>query len=77
MSGAKDFKFIGRAFHKWRDERRNQRSVSLSLVETGGRERHRRSEEQVLPGGYIFMSLRRYFGSDVWRRLCVMKMILY
>ena len=25
----------------------------------------------------LFMSLRRYFGSDVWRRLCVMVMTLY
>ena len=25
----------------------------------------------------IFMSLLRYFGSVIWRRLCVMEMILY
>ena len=41
VSGAKDLRFIGREFHKWREELRNDRSANLSLVETGGRERHR------------------------------------
>ena len=41
MSGAKDLRFIGREFHKWEDEFQNERSANLSLVETGGRERHR------------------------------------
>ena len=76
VAGAKDLRFIGREFHK-RDELRNEQSANLSLVETGGMERHRWSEERVLPEGLIFMSLRRYFGSDVWRRLCVMEMLLY
>ena len=70
VSGAKDLRFIGREL--WKD-----RSANLSLVETGGRERHRLSEEQVLLRGLIFMSLWRYFGSVIWRRLCVMEMILY
>ena len=77
MSGAKDHRFIGREFHKRGEELRNERSANLSLEETGGRERHRLSEERVLPGGLIFMSLWRYFGSVIWRRLCVMEMILY
>ena len=41
MSGAKDLRFIGREFHKRGEELRNNRSANLSLVETGGRERHR------------------------------------
>ena len=41
VSGAMDLRFIGREFHKWGEESRNDRSVNLSLVETGGRERHR------------------------------------
>ena len=41
VSGAKDFRFIGRDFHKRREELRNDRSANLSLVEIGGRERHR------------------------------------
>ena len=57
MSGAKDLRFIGREFHKRGEELRNDRSVNLSLVETGGRERHRLSEERVMLGGLIFMSL--------------------
>ena len=77
MSGAKDLRFIGREFHKRGEELRNDRSANLSLVETGGRERHRWSEERVLLGGLIFMSLWRYHGSFIWRRLCVMEMILY
>ena len=36
VSGAKDLRFIGREFHKWGEELRNDH-----LVETGGRERHR------------------------------------
>ena len=40
MSGAKDFRFIGSEFHKSEDELQNERSGNLSLVETGGRERH-------------------------------------
>ena len=77
VSGAKDLRFIGREFHKRGEELRNDRSENLSLVETGGTERHRESEEQVLLGGLIFMSLWRYFGSVIWIRLCVMEMILY
>ena len=41
VSGAKDLTFIGREFHKRGEELRNDRSANLSLVETGGRERHR------------------------------------
>ena len=41
VSGAKDLRFIGREFHKRGEEFRNDRSANLSLVETGGRERHR------------------------------------
>ena len=39
--GAKDLRFIGREFHKRGEELRNNRSANLSLVETGGRERHK------------------------------------
>ena len=41
VSGAKDLRFICREFHKRGVELRNDRSANLSLVETGGRERHR------------------------------------
>ena len=41
VSGAKDIRFIGREFHKREEELRKDRSANLSLVETGGRERHR------------------------------------
>ena len=53
MSEAKDLRFIGREFHKRREELllllfvfilsqlQNDRSANLSLVETGGMERHR------------------------------------
>ena len=54
VSGAKNLRFIGR---ERGEELRNDRSANLSLVETGGREIHRRSEERVLLGGLIFMSL--------------------
>ena len=57
VSGAKDLRFIGREFHKRGEELRNDRSANLSLVETHGRKRHRCSEERVLLGGLIFMSL--------------------
>ena len=57
VSGAKDLRFIGREFHKRGEELRNDRTANLSLVETDRRERHRRSEERVLLGGLIFMSL--------------------
>ena len=73
--GAKDLRFIGREFHKWGEGLQNDRSAHLSLVETGGRKRHRWSEERVLLGGLIFMSLWRYFGSAIWRRLCVTEII--
>ena len=33
--------FIGREFHKRGEELRNDRSTKMSLLETGGRERHR------------------------------------
>ena len=39
VSEAKDLRFIGREFHK-RGEG-NDRLANLSLVETGGRKRHR------------------------------------
>ena len=39
--GAKDLRFIGREFHKRGEELLNDRSPNLSLVETGGWERHR------------------------------------
>ena len=57
MPGAKDLRFIGRKFHRRVKELRNDRSANLSLVETGGRERHRGSEERVLLRGLIFMNL--------------------
>ena len=57
VSGAKDLRFIGREFNKRGEELRNDRSANLSLVETGGSERHRLSVERVLLGGLIFMSL--------------------
>ena len=41
VSGAKDLRFIGSEFHKRGEELRNHLSANLSLVETGGRERHR------------------------------------
>ena len=41
VSGAKALRFIVREFHKRGEELRNYRSANLSLVETGGRERHR------------------------------------
>ena len=41
VSGAKDLRFSGRKFHKREEELRNNRSANLSLVKTGGRERHR------------------------------------
>ena len=41
MSGAKDLRFVGREFHKRGEVLQNDRSANLSLVETGGRERHR------------------------------------
>ena len=41
VSGAKELRFIGREFHKRGEELRKDRSVNLSLVETGGRERYR------------------------------------
>ena len=40
-SRAKDLRFIGREFHKRGEESRNDRSANLSLMEAGGRERHR------------------------------------
>ena len=36
-----DLRYIGREFHKWGNELWNEQSANLSLVETGGRERHR------------------------------------
>ena len=41
VSGAKDLRYIGREFHKRGEELRNDRSANLSLVKTGGGERHR------------------------------------
>ena len=41
VSEVKDLRFIGREFHKRGEELRNDRSPNLSLVETGGRERHK------------------------------------
>ena len=41
VSRAKDLRFNGREFHKRGEELQNDRSANLSLVETGGRERHR------------------------------------
>ena len=41
VSGTKDLRFISREFHKRGEELRNDRCANLSLVETGGRERHR------------------------------------
>ena len=41
VSGANDLEFVGREFHKRGEKLRNDRSANLSLMETGGRERHR------------------------------------
>ena len=41
VSGAKNLRFIGREFHIRGEELRNDRSANLSLVVTGGMERHR------------------------------------
>ena len=41
MSGEKNLRFIGKEFHKRGEELRNDQSANLSLVKTGGRERHR------------------------------------
>ena len=41
VSGEKELRFISREFHKRGEELRNDRSANMSLVETGGRERHR------------------------------------
>ena len=41
VSGVKDLRCIGKEFHKRGKELRNDRSANLSLVEIGGRERHR------------------------------------
>ena len=57
MSGAKDLRFVGIEFHKRGEALRNDRSANLSMVETGGREIHRLTEERVLLRGLIFMSL--------------------
>ena len=57
VSGAKEVRFIGREFHKRGEELRNDRSANLSLMEAGARGRHRLSEERVLLGDLIFMSL--------------------
>ena len=56
-SGAKELRFIRREFHKQGEELRCDRLANFSLVETGGRKRHRCSDERVLLGGLIFMSL--------------------
>ena len=40
VSGAKDLRIIAREFHKQGEELRNDRSANVSLVATGGRERH-------------------------------------
>ena len=41
VSGAKDLRFIGREFHKWGEELQNDRLANVSLVESGGSERHK------------------------------------
>ena len=41
VSGAEDLRFIGGEVHQRGEELRNDRSAYLSLVEAGGRERHR------------------------------------
>ena len=41
VAEANDLRFIGREFHKRGEELRNDRSVNLSLVEKGGKERQR------------------------------------
>ena len=41
VSGVNNLRFIGREFDKRGEELRDDRSANLSLVETGGRERHR------------------------------------
>ena len=41
VTGANHPRFIGKEFHKRGEELRSDRSENLSLMETGGRERHR------------------------------------
>ena len=41
VTGAKNLRTIGTEFHKLGDELRNEKSANLSLMETGGTERHR------------------------------------
>ena len=41
VSEAKDLRFIGREFHKRGEELLNDQSANLSMLETGGSERHR------------------------------------
>ena len=41
VSGGKDLRVVGREFLNWGEELRNYRSANFSLMETGGRERHR------------------------------------
>ena len=41
VSGANDLRLVGREFHKRGEELRIDRLSNLSLVEIGGRERHR------------------------------------
>ena len=43
---------------------RKERLENLSLDVRGESERHRYSNERVLPDGLTFMSLRRYCGSE-------------
>ena len=78
VSGAKDLRFIGRVFHKWGDDLRNERSAKLK---PGGNRWKGKAqmirETYSARGGGVFMNLRRYFDSDVWRILCVTKIILY
>ena len=51
VPGVKDLRFIGIEFHKRGEELRNNRSANLSLLETVGRKRHRRSEERSSSAG--------------------------
>ena len=59
------------------EELRNERSTNFSLMETGGREKAQMIRETISAGGLIFMSVRRYFGLVIWRRLCLIVMISY
>ena len=54
----------GREFQRQGAEMRKEQFENLSLDVGCRSERQRYSDERVLPDGLIFMSLRRYNGSE-------------